>query len=389
MIQRLGAIGGGCLASVACVSCGSVKSTPDAGVTADAALVDAAPAACGDGRRDPGEVCFATAIIVTSTDVTYDAHLADQDGDGDLDLVYLIGDEYKFHLQNQGQFAPVAVNGPTTFGRFAASIDLGGSPRLELIDAGDGAISTWGVGTGQNGYASLGMTNQTGQVRAMAIANVTGGATPNVIALYGTTIVVGTFNAQLQLTSANGSSPNNARSLVAGRIDADNLADIAVAAGGGVLVFRGGALNQTVTTAQQAQTDAVALGDIDHDQIVDIGFAVAGVNGQLGVLRGVGGAAFLAPTTQTVANLGPVLASADIDGDGLADLIGARTAAGAHAVLVALGQPDGSVGVPTALPIATAANYVRVDGDFNNDGVPDIVVTDTNNQTVVVLPSNP
>ena len=374
--------------------CGSVQSTPDAGAsddaaTGDAPTADAAPAVCGDGTRAPGEACYGTPILFSASDVTFDAHLADQDGDGDLDLVYLIGDEYKFHIQSQGQFAPVHINGPTTFSRFAVSIDLGGTSRLELVDAGDQGLSTWGVGPGMNGYVALGQTTQTGTVAAMTVANVTGGATPNVIALYGNQIVVGSYDAALRMTSINGSSPQGARHLTAGRLDSDALADIVVATSAGVLAYRGGALNQTVQTARQAATDRVAIGDVDNDGVPDIVFAAAGANGQLGVMRGAGGAAFLAPTTINVPNLAPVIAIADIDGDGRADVLGARTVAGSNAVLIALGQADGTLATPIEVPIAAVVNYLRVDGDFNGDGVPDLVATDSNAQVVTIFPSRP
>lgn len=106
-------------------------------------------------------------------------------------------------------------------------------------------------------------------------------------------------------------------------------------------------------------------------------------------MRGVGGAAYLAPTTTTVADLAPVLESADIDGDGRADVIAARVATGTSAVLVALGQAGGTLAEPLALPIASVASYLRAEADFNRDGAPDLVTTDINTQTMVILPSNP
>jgi hypothetical protein len=106
-------------------------------------------------------------------------------------------------------------------------------------------------------------------------------------------------------------------------------------------------------------------------------------------MRGVGGAAYLAPTNTTVADLAPVLESADIDGDGRADVIAARVATGTNAVLVALGQADGTLAEPVALPIASVVSYLRADADFNGDGAPDLVTTDINTQTMVILPSNP
>lgn len=402
MRELIWLVGSGLVLSLPLAGCGNVKNTgTDGGAGGDAAVgdasgvdggSDAALAMCGNGLREPGEVCYGQAIILNSNDVTYDAHLADMDGDGDLDVVYLIGDQYKFHPQNAGQFAATGLDGPTTFSRYAVARDLGGTARAELVDVGDQAISVWGFGS--NGFVALGSAaapTGSGTAKGMGLGHITGGAAPNVVALYGNSVVLGTFDASLRLTATVVANPNSPRDVTVGRLDGDALGDIVVAGGAGVLLYRGmnGGVAQTTVTGQTASTDAVVVGDVDNDGIADLAFAVAGTAGQLGVMLGVGGAAFVAPQTRSSANLAPVLEAADVDGDGRADVVGARTQSGANAVLVALGQADGTLAEPVALPIATQANYLRAEADFNGDGAPDLVATDTNAQTIVILPSNP
>lgn len=389
----------GVLVTVVAAGCGSVKATqPDAAVTADdaAVVVDVRPAACGDTIRDPGEVCYGTGILRESNDVTFDAHLADEDGDGDLDLIYLIGDQYKFYPQQGGQFAAVSINGPTTFAAHARSVDLGGMPanRVELIDAGDSGISTWRRNSANTGYELINTAANPANtvLGAFGIGKITGSALPNPVAVYSTTIVVGTYNSSLTLSLAQPRSIQGvARFLDVGLIDSDTLEDIAISTTFGVVVYRGeaGGLSQGVQTPQSAATDAVAIADIDDDNIADLVYTIAGATGTVGVMKGVGAAAFLTPVTKAVPNLGKPIDTADVDGDGRMDIIVARAQTGANALLVMLGNADGTLADPVPLPVAAPIDYIRCEADFNGDGAPDCVTTDTQTQNMVVLPSNP
>lgn len=379
--------------------CGSVSAKqPDAGVSDDVMQVqEDAPrvAACGDGIRDPGEVCYGQAFVHVGSDVTKDGQLVDEDGDGDLDLVYLIGDQYKVVPQQGGQFAGTAVDGPTTYGDFFRAIDLGGSTRLELIDAGFESMSTWRRNTANTGYELINTATAVAnaELRAFGAGKVMGGALPNLVGIYGLTIYLGTYNGSLQLSLANaGSVQGTVSSLDIGPLDADTLEDVVIAGTNGVVVYRGmssGSLNSATATPQTAATDYVVVGDIDNDNINDLAFAVAGTSGQVGTMRGVGGAAFLGAATKTVANLGKPLDVADIDGDGYTDVIAARAQTGAHALLVLLGKADGTLADPVALPVAAPIDYIHCDADYNGDSTPDCVTTDWSGQNVIVLPSNP
>lgn len=387
------------VALVCLAACGEVRDMPaDALMDAaegDAMVFDGPPAACGDGRLDPGETCYATPFTFTTTDVTYDGQLADMDGDGDRDLWWLIGDEYKYLPQQAGQFAGADANAPTTYATFARALDLGGDARLELVDLGDDGITTWqtsGTSATWTKTNTAPPTTQTGPARGLEVANVTGGTLPNVIALNGTNIVLGNYNQQLVLATyvtASVSTAGNA--LAVGKVNSDAFADIVVAFAGGIAVFRGksGGTESVNYTAQTASTDDVAIGDIDGDGTPDLAFVVGGAAGQIGVLRGLGGGAFSTPITRAVSNLGKVIDIADVDGDGRGDVIAARIQTGTNAVLVAHGNTDATVGEPVALPIADHIDYLHADADYNGDGAPDIVATDYNFQVLTVLASKP
>lgn len=382
------------------VACGEVREMPADGASSDggeddAVTIDAPPPACGDGRRDPGESCYAAPFTFIASDVTYDGQLADLDGDGDRDLWWLIGDQYKFLPQQANVFAGADANGPTTFGSFARAVNLGGDARLELIDCGDDGITTWQTSGTSSTYTKRNTappTTQTGPTLGLEVANVTGGSLPNIIALNGANVVLGTYSSQLVLTTyVTTSVPTAGRGLAVGKVNSDAFADIVVAFSTGVVVFRGKSdgVEGPNYTAQTNATDDVAIGDIDGDGTPDLAFVVAGTSGQLGVMRGLGGAAFAAPVTRDVANLGKVIDIADIDGDGRGDVIAARIQTGTNAVLVAHGNANATLAEPIALPIADGIHYLHADADYNGDGAPDIVATDRDFQVLTVLESSP
>ncbi|MGE0400972.1 MAG: FG-GAP repeat domain-containing protein [Kofleriaceae bacterium] len=377
-------------------ACGEVRNTPADGAAdggGDAtAQIDAPPAACGDGRRDPGEACYGVPALFDGGDVTYDAQLADIDGDGDLDLLFLIGDEYKYVAQQGGQFAAANQNGPTTFATRMRAVQLAGDARLELVDAGE-TITTWRTSGTSTSYTSTTSAMQTGVLRAFDVASVTGAAIPNVIALYNDSIVVGTYNpTTLALSTVAERSMPQARALAVGDINGDVYMDVVGAGANGIVLYRGksGGLEQVTDTGQDVPVDGVAIGDIDGDDVPDIAFVVKGSSGQLGVMRGLGGAAFAAPVTMSAASLGPTIQVADVDGDGRDDVIATRVKTASNAILVAHGKPDGTLADPIAIPIAvTDIDYLHAEADYNGDGAPDIVATELNTETIAVFASTP
>jgi hypothetical protein len=379
--------------------CGSVQSSlPDAsgGPDTPGGDDDAAPAACGDGTRSPGEVCYGAPITIVANDIALDGHLADADGDGDRDLVYLIGDQFKIHIQDGGTFSASGLDGPTVTARFAVSADLGGTGAAELVAAGDGSPAAGGTISSFQRNAA-GQYNVTGGIGVsatavgLALAPIAGEALPNVVALYQNAVVIGRYDANLRLTSLTGASVLNARDLATGRIDEDALADVVVAGAQGVLLFRGttNGLAGVTNTPQNSPTSAVAICDLDADDRNDLVYAIAGNAGQLGTMRSLGGGAFAAQVETNIGNLGSDLECSDLDGDGRGDVLATRVATGNNAVLVALAGADGTLGEATVLPLAITPDYLNANVDFNNDGIADIVATEVNTQTIVILPSNP
>jgi VCBS repeat protein/flagellar hook capping protein FlgD len=151
-----------------------------------------------------------------------------------------------------------------------------------------------------------------------------------------------------------------------------------------------GTYGTRIDTPMSGTPLGLATADLDADGHADLIVGNWGDNTVV-VLRGVGGGHFAAPL-QFFAGIRPyeVLAS-DFNGDGVLDLAVADN--GENSIRILLGGNDGgghwngtfapSVAYATAnLPLSIAA------GDFNNDGITDLVATESFAQSVAVFLGN-
>jgi hypothetical protein len=132
---------------------------------------------------------------------------------------------------------------------------------------------------------------------------------------------------------------------------------------------------------------AVAVADFNGDGKADL--AVADYStGKVSILLGNGDGTFQAAHTYDVGSEPNSIAVADLNGDGIPDLVTANRAS--FTVSVLLGNGDGTfqpqrtfaAGTPSISGYGPAAVAV---GDFNGDGIPDIVTANQNTNDVSVL----
>jgi len=134
----------------------------------------------------------------------------------------------------------------------------------------------------------------------------------------------------------------------------------------------------------------VVVGDFNKDGISDLAVANAGSgSNNVSVLLGNGSGGFTAaPGSPFAAGTSPIsVAVGDFNGDGIQDLVTANTGGGNVTLL--LGNGSGGFTSATSSPFAVGTEpfFVAV-GDFNGDGSPDLATANFGSGTVTVLLNN-
>jgi hypothetical protein len=325
-------------------------------------------------------------------DVVYSAHLADINDDGPLDVVYLLGDgTIKYHLGlGDGQFAG-GVDMSYTIGSgimFATTLDNDG--LVDVVTASYSELQIM-LGNGMGTFGQSALANLDADVTAMVLAPFDGDQDLDVISASGSIIRLDLNNGAGVLlppfTNDTGGVPITALGI--GDFTSDGLPDVAIGRSTGIVVRPGGGnailFNGVFNPMIDANIQALDVGDIDGDQKPDIAYVDRFAN-NVGWVRGFGGGAFLQPDSTTLTGGPATIDVHDIDGDGNDDLVVGTLD---QRVMFYLSDGAGGMAEPVEVPISAPAELLFVDGDVNDDGVPDVVVTSTNMERVFVLLSTP
>jgi hypothetical protein len=134
-----------------------------------------------------------------------------------------------------------------------------------------------------------------------------------------------------------------------------------------------GTFQAPITTTTQNSPQAMIAGDFNHDGNLDL--AVAGLDNQLQIFLGNGDGTFAAPVVTALTNAGTALAAADFNGDGKLDIavgLGYLSTTNSS-LIVLLGNGDGTFQAPATLSV-TGQEFVLATADVNGDHIPDLVV---------------
>jgi hypothetical protein len=319
----------------------------------------------------------ATTLPSVSTSSYAVAHmsLADLDGDGVPDIVSAenSGNLVIRYLHAEGDVARTfRVNGFTTAPRATAIGDFNqdGRPDIAVVVSGNNQVSGGLYVLVQNADGTFGTPFFTGFPHRA----------PAPIAVFNT-----------------GQDP------VVGDVNEDGYPDLVVPANsGGTRLFFGNGNGFDATPAivhpSTFNNSYARLADVDGDGHLDLVVnnivdpTLSGYSAGVHVLAGAGDGTFGTPMLLHARLLNQALATGDLNGDGLDDIVvaGASAFASGRHVAVFLALPGGGFADPLRLGGAGSTNIARVVlADLNGDGTPDIISTPGNAAVQTFLNDGP
>jgi cytoskeletal protein CcmA (bactofilin family) len=271
--------------------------------------------------------------------------------------------------------------GTTPVAVAAADFARSGFQSMAVADSKGKNINVY-LATGPASFASgvtysacNGVPTNTGPTGILA-ADVNNDGYPDLIVACSGTIDLflnagnGTFSESNTFTVAGTSA------MVVGNFSNNNVADLAVVRSGGITVFTNvGGANGTITIALSGTLTGIVTGDFNHDGNLDLAVSDS-ANNKVDVLTGNGTGNFsLLGGYSTGNGTKPSgLVAADFNHDGNLDV--ATSNAGTNTATILLGSATGALTAQTAQ--ATGANPIAISvADVNSDGDPDLVVFDS------------
>ncbi len=277
-----------------------------------------------------------------------------------------------------------------------ADVNGDGIPDLVLSNPGSTFVSVL-LGNGNGTFQAQQTFAAGGGQDSLAVADVNGDGKADIIVTDGirsstVSVLMGNGNGTFQAaqTFASGYDPVQ---VVVGDVNGDGKPDIVVAIPDNnvvsVLLGNGNGTFQAPQTFATANgilngPFSVALADVNGNGIPDIVVANEG-SGTIGVLLGNGNGTFQPPQTFSAGDFPESVAVADVNGDGIPDLVVADY--GSKAVGVLLGNGNGTFQAQHTFAASNEPFKVAV-ADVNGDGIPDIVVANRASNTVSVLLGN-
>lgn len=325
---------------------------------------------------------------------------ADLDGDGNLDIVTVSvsGTSASVQLGNgDGSFGSVQTYATGSSGRDILLIDINNDNKLDLItvDGNDDTLSILtGVGDGTfNARTTIAATgiptsvtsgdfDEDGEVDLV----VTYGKASSGVYFY-TGNGDGTFNSPTTITQTLGSSPT---SVEVGDFDDDGNLDFVLANSNAstVSLFSGdgtGSFAAEKTYSVGASPQGIAVSDLDGDGKDDL-VVTNTTDGTATVLTGTGSQTLSVGTTYSTGSSPIGVLLKDIDGDSNLDMIVANEDVSEAVISILTGNGDGTFNARTTYSTSTLdrVNALAI-GDFDGDGVNDIIAHENRDQELALL----
>jgi hypothetical protein len=272
--------------------------------------------------------------------------------------------------------------------------DLDGDGRPDLVAANFNSNTVSVLRNLGNGTFAAKVDYATGSgPLAVAIVDLDGDGRPDLAVANGSSNSVsvlrnlgnGTFGTKVDY--ATGGNPS---SVALGDLDGDGRPDLVAANfnSNTVSVLRNlgnGTFAAKVDYATGARPYSVAIGDLDSDGSPDLAVANAD-SATVSVFRNLGNGAFAVKIDYATGTAPQSIAIGDLDGDGGPDLVAANYSSNTVSVLRNTSLAGGNFSFAAKVDYATGPRPWSVAiGDLDNDGRPDLAVSNYSGSTVSVL----
>jgi hypothetical protein len=327
-----------------------------------------------------GALTFERRVDVITTKAVDRVETADLDSDGRLDLVssYTTGTSFGVQLGNgDGTFRTVSdVASPIFVDQLAVGdVDRDGDADVAIASFDDLGVL---LGRGDGTFTAPVLLPIDRLLSSLTIADVSGDGAGDVIATNETTDQLVVFESRgdgTLETAASFAVGDVPRDAVVADLDRDGIVDIAVAntASDDVSILRGGGggvFAQQQRYPADDQPTSIAAADLDLDGDVDLVVAGGTSSGSpptanVTVLLGDGSGAFSAQPRISPATFPTHLVSADVDLDGVPDVVVLHQSA--NDLSIYLGAGDGTFLAAERARTGHAPRWLEV-ADFDGDG---------------------